>query len=513
MARSPARAIIYVRQSISREESISLELQESECRKYAEGRGYEVVDVVKDPGVSGLQFARRPGIRRAIEDVEAGRASVVVIYRWSRLSRRQAHQAVILDKIEKAGGKVESATEPVDTTKASGRFGRNVLLAAAEFESEQKSEQWKEAQTRRLGRGLPAGGAAPFGYQKPAKRGDPFEVDPVRGPMLAEMYARYLRGHGYQSIAKWMNENGHTSTRGNPMSVITVQRILDSGFGAGYLRVDVNVRDRDGKRIKKPVRYEKGAHQPVIDEDTWRAFQRAREKRAMKSGPRRSGTAASGWHLGAGLTVCGKCGSGVIVNTFGEKSQAICSNYRVGKGCTGVWINRATVENIVGLWLGGRLAELADRQDELLGVDDERQRLARELDAAESDEASIVQGRKNVTAMAARGLIPETELQEALEAASAASKAVADRIDQLTRERDLLAPDADVWQRLERGDDMPSEEWNALLKRVIRQVAVDKQTVTIHPVTGPAAAYQRSDFVLPRDMTGAERDASGRFAK
>lgn len=45
MARAKARtqAIIYARQSISREESISLELQESACRQYAEQHGYEIV--------------------------------------------------------------------------------------------------------------------------------------------------------------------------------------------------------------------------------------------------------------------------------------------------------------------------------------------------------------------------------------------------------------------------------------------------------------------------------------
>ncbi len=58
-----SRALIYVRQSVAREDSISLELQEKACRDHARTRGYAIVDVIADPGVSGLQFSRRPGIQ------------------------------------------------------------------------------------------------------------------------------------------------------------------------------------------------------------------------------------------------------------------------------------------------------------------------------------------------------------------------------------------------------------------------------------------------------------------
>jgi len=78
-----------------------------------------------------LHLAKRPGIRRAIELVERREADVVIVLWWSRLSREGRQQAAVLDRIEQVGGRVKSATEPVDASTAGGRFSREALLAVA----------------------------------------------------------------------------------------------------------------------------------------------------------------------------------------------------------------------------------------------------------------------------------------------------------------------------------------------------------------------------------------------
>lgn len=50
---TPPRAVPYLRQSIAREESISLALQERACRDHCLARGYEVAAIESDPGISG----------------------------------------------------------------------------------------------------------------------------------------------------------------------------------------------------------------------------------------------------------------------------------------------------------------------------------------------------------------------------------------------------------------------------------------------------------------------------
>ena len=81
------------------------------------------------------------------------------------------------------------------------------------------------------------------------RKQEPPEEDPITGPVLYENYDRYLRGQGLQKIAKWLNDEGYetpkrkianrgdTEPTGGKFSVATIVRILDGGFGAGYISV------------------------------------------------------------------------------------------------------------------------------------------------------------------------------------------------------------------------------------------------------------------------------------
>ena len=169
-------ADLYLRQSRARDDSISLEIQEAECRAHCARRGYDVGRVVVDEGVSGYRdWRERPNFGQLLD----GDAEVLVVYRWSRLSRRRLDQAQLIDTLERAGKRVESAVEPVDPSTAGGRLGRDQMLLIAAYESDVKSEQWKEALNRRSANGLPKNGLPRFGYVKDGKA---FVPDPVTGP-------------------------------------------------------------------------------------------------------------------------------------------------------------------------------------------------------------------------------------------------------------------------------------------------------------------------------------------
>ena len=150
---SKPRAALYLRQSTYREESISLELQETACRTYAAQQGYEVVAVEQDPGISGRKWDNRPGVQKVMGLLEDKGADVIVLWKWSRLSRSRLHWAVAADKVETLGGRIESATEPVDVSTSTGRFTRGMLTEMAAFESERIGDSWKETQARRISMG------------------------------------------------------------------------------------------------------------------------------------------------------------------------------------------------------------------------------------------------------------------------------------------------------------------------------------------------------------------------
>lgn len=341
------RAAIYTRQSVARDDSVSMELQETACREYCARRGYTVVEVITDRGVSGLKWEKRPGVQDLMGKVRDGRVDVVVVWRWSRLSRNRLHQAVALDIVERAGARVESATEPFDTSTAGGEFGRDVMLAAAHFESRQKSEQWKEAHARRRRLGLPAQGGDRFGY---TRDGAIYMPDPETGPVLAGMYADYIAGAGFTAIAFRLNREGRRTLWGNAWSRDRVTHVLDSGFGAGMIR--------RGRRSGST--YERGAHEPVVDGATWQAYLSAR--RLREGTPAR---VVEPRYVLTGLIVCGEpgCGAPMHPTALGRHTGYgyQCSRWAQSRQCRCVTVSRAKAEAAVRVFLEEIAADVDKR--------------------------------------------------------------------------------------------------------------------------------------------------------
>lgn len=301
------RAVLYLRQSVAREESISLELQEDAGRRYAVQQGYDVIGVEADEGISGRTW-NRPAVQRVMSMVDSGQVDVIVLWKWSRLSRARLDWAVALDKVEAAGGRIESATEPVDVSTSTGRLARGMLAEFAAFESERISDTWKEAQRRQVRQGLPHSGRKRFGYDYQDKQ---FTLNVEEAAAVAEAYRRYLDGDSFAVIADYLNSTGLShSTESNSVghwysnSVIS---LLDNPFNAGLIRYQGQIHD--------------GAHDPIISLETWEEYTLAREK---GKGTRRQRVAT---HPYAGLVHCGACGSPAFMHhRTGGKHTFDCGN-------------------------------------------------------------------------------------------------------------------------------------------------------------------------------------------
>ena len=349
------RAVLYLRQSTYREDSISLELQERACRRHCEARGYHVVAVEADPGISGRTF-KRPAVARVMEMIETQQADVIVLWKWSRLSRSRKDWAIAADRVDVAGGSIESATEDIDVTTSHGRLARGMLVEIAAFESERIGDQWRETHARRVSRGLPANGKHRFGYRR---AGEGFEPDPETAPILAEAYRRFIAGDSAYTLVAWLHSIGARTaagygSSGGEFSRRTVIRMLDSGFGAGLIL-------SHGEHLP-------GAHDPVISMQEWEAY-RAR-RAAQAQGPQRRKSK----YLFSGLVRCGLCGAPMTAGTFGSHIRVPkyrCRGASEKRLHAGGYVQENTLEATFLEWL----AEM---------VDDIEARTAREVKAAEA---------------------------------------------------------------------------------------------------------------------------------
>lgn len=453
---TPPRAVLYLRQSVSRDDSISLELQEAAGRDYCRRQGYTVVGVESDPGISGRTW-KRPAVQRVMALVDEGSADVIVLWKWSRLSRSRRDWAIAVDRVDVAGGRIESATEQVDVSTATGRLARGVLAEFAAFESDRIGEVWKEVHGKRLAEGYAPNGKPRFGYVW-----DPVEKihrpHPETGPVLADLYRRYLAGSSVYSLVRHLNAERITTTAGGQWSDRALRRVMDAGFAAGILT---------WRGEQHP-----GRHEPLIDEATWQQYLDARQlRRAVPARVKRSKYVLSG------MVRCGRCGGSMVANARAGGDQYRCSTSKEHgpEACAGGYVSQSIVREAVMAWL----REVAD------DVEGSAQRVdlaaAEKLSAAaEAERLAAVVERTDaaidrLTVQLADGLVSETAYERAVKALEARRRVETAAVDAAALEArqvqvvDFSAVAADL---LARWPTIPVETRRETLRRMIDHVSV-----------------------------------------
>src|SRR5262249_29378030 len=106
-----------------------------------------------DGGYTGGNM-ERPGLRRLLDDVVAGKIDCVVIYKIDRLSRSLLDFAKIMEVFEQHRVSFISVTQQLNTATSMGRLMLHILLSFAQFEREIISERTRDkmAATRRKGK-------------------------------------------------------------------------------------------------------------------------------------------------------------------------------------------------------------------------------------------------------------------------------------------------------------------------------------------------------------------------
>ncbi len=108
------------------------------------------------------------------------------MWKVSRFGRTRRDWYVHADRLEVAGGRLESATEGFDAASSVGKFTRGMLVELAAFESDRIGDVWKEVHERRVRDGYAPNGKPKAGYVYDAEQG--LHVpDPEFGPVLGRL--------------------------------------------------------------------------------------------------------------------------------------------------------------------------------------------------------------------------------------------------------------------------------------------------------------------------------------
>jgi len=150
------RAAIYARVStIGHGQDVGMQVDELQA--VAAQRGWEVVGVYADEGISGSKDSR-PELDRMMADAAKGRFDIIAIWKLDRLARSVVHLLDVVESLKAWGvGLVSVRDAHVDTTTPAGRFSLQIMGAVAELERCLIQERVKAGVARAQAKGIHCG--------------------------------------------------------------------------------------------------------------------------------------------------------------------------------------------------------------------------------------------------------------------------------------------------------------------------------------------------------------------
>lgn len=115
------------------EDGVSLDAQEKQLRYAAESQGYEV-EMLREEGKSGKNISGRPVLKKALDNLDAGKAEALFVTRLDRLARSTRDFLSIVDRSHKYEWRLALLDLGLDTATYQGRFVVTIMSAMAEME-------------------------------------------------------------------------------------------------------------------------------------------------------------------------------------------------------------------------------------------------------------------------------------------------------------------------------------------------------------------------------------------
>lgn len=390
---------------------ISPDQQRDQIEMYCKIHDYELGTVhieLDQPG----DKQDRPVLKLALARIQSGESGGIIVAKVDRFGRSLIDSLLLIEEIKRAGGLFASVLDNFETETTNGRFILRTMLNLAEFELDRVRDNFSDARQRAVARGVHPCVVPNTGYRK--QPSGVLEPVPELRPVIQEIYRQAAEGTAWRDIADYAMSAGLKTAYGNAhWSPRAIKALVRNSVYIGVAHHG---------EFQNP-----DAHEPLIDEITWRRAQRP--GRLHKSRSQRPAMLAS-------LIRCGSCRYGMatyIEKQTGHRRYRCHVNHARGRCSHPVTITtKSGIEDIVverffnavgsvsavatasdasrleGLERAAAEAEqvLADYRDDqeviiTLGMDRYREGLRRFAAAAEASQAELHAERDRL-----RGVLP-----------------------------------------------------------------------------------------------------------
>ena len=185
--------------------------------------GWELVpDFYEDPGFSGGNM-ERPGLKRLLKDIQAGKIDIVVVYKIDRLSRSLADFAKMVEVFDNHMVSFSSVTQQINSATSMGRLMLNVLLSFAQFEREVTGERIRDKIAASKRKGMWMGGSVPLGYRVENRA---LQIAPEEAELVQRIFEQFIAEKSTTKIVKELNEQGIQTKRKKAFCKQSIYKIL-----------------------------------------------------------------------------------------------------------------------------------------------------------------------------------------------------------------------------------------------------------------------------------------------
>ena len=316
---TPKRAVSYIRVSTREqaqrggsEEGFSLPAQREANKRKAQSMGALVVKEFADRGESA-RSANRPELQKMLAYLkEDGGIDYVIVHKLDRLARNRADDVEINRAFEEAGVRLISTSENIDQTPG-GMLLHGIMSSIAEFYSRNLANEVIKGMGEKARNGGTLG-KAPLGYMNVRARDEhgrevrTVALDEERAPLVRLAFTEYATGQWTtKRLAAHLHDRGLTTvpTARKPAKAVTgaqLHRMLRHPYYKGVISF-------------QGVEYA-GAHEPLVDEETWSQVQAVLDSHRFGERERQHNH-----HLKT-TVYCGLCGARLLVqNTRNSKGD------------------------------------------------------------------------------------------------------------------------------------------------------------------------------------------------
>lgn len=372
---------IYVRQSLDKKDSLSIDAQIEDCINLCKRSGWNDYKVYKDKGWSAKNLDR-PAFQQLNQDVQNGLIDGVICYKIDRISRSIRDFVNLIADYQELGVHFISFADNINTSAPGGMMMATLFVSLAQMEREAIITRVTDNYYYRCELGFWGGGPAPYGFRlaKTTENGQKhtiLEPVPEEAAAIRQIFEWYLEPNAtIRSVMNRAHLAGMRTRSGSDWTSRVLSDLLSRPMYApntmdvynfyasqgvrvrvspeqcdGSLSLNVfGMRDRNSAHPKRsrPVSEMTLAiarHKSIIDSDTFLKVQY--KKKAKLAVSPRNGTAST--TILSGLVKCGSCGRAMSPSASKNGKYFICSgkrNYARGV-CDGHSIKIDTLEHIV----------------------------------------------------------------------------------------------------------------------------------------------------------------------